>query len=174
MNQVESFAAVADEHACVLILGSMPGVASLRQQQYYAHPKNLFWDFMGEMFGAGREHSYAERLRRLRVHRLALWDVAYRCVRPGSLDTAINTASVVPNDFSLLFRHCPHIRHIFFNGRKAAELYRRLVMPRLSAELQALPQTTLPSTSPANAAIPLAVRRSRWLAVQQALKPVCS
>jgi len=173
VQRVQSFAPLASPDAVVLILGSMPGVASLRQQQYYAHPKNLFWDFMGEMFDAGRECPYAERLRRLAAHGLALWDVAHRCVRPGSLDAAIDTASVEPNDFTMLFRCCPHIRHIFFNGRKAAELYRRLVLPALPEDVRQIERSTLPSTSPANAAIPVAVRRHRWLAVRQALKPAC-
>ncbi len=170
MSHVESFAAVAGEDAQVLVLGSMPGAESLRQQQYYAHPKNLFWDFMGEMFGAGRGLPYVERLKRLKAYRLALWDVAHRCIRPGSLDAAIDTASVAPNDFAALYRRCPHIRHVFFNGRKAAELYHRLVMPHLPEGAPALAYTTLPSTSPANAAIPVAVRRQRWLAVSRALE----
>ncbi len=169
MNPIESFAAVAADDAVVLILGSMPGVESLRQQQYYAHPKNLFWDVMGEMFGAGRDLAYAERLEGLKKNKVALWDVAHRCVRRGSLDASIETATVVPNDFVALFWDCPHIRHVFFNGQKAADLYRQLVVPALPEDMQQLEYTTLPSTSPANASIPAAIKHQRWQAIKQAL-----
>jgi len=170
MNQIESFAVVAAPDAAVLILGSMPGVESLRQQQYYAHPKNMFWDVMGDMFGAGRGLSYSERLEVLKKNRLALWDVAHRCARRGSLDANIEAATVVPNAFTALYRYCPHIRFVFFNGHKAAELYRRLVLPQLTRDMQQLERITLPSTSPANASIPPAIKRQRWQSVRQALE----
>ena len=169
MTEVQSFVAVADKNAVVLILGSMPGVESLRQQQYYAHPKNLFWDMMGEMFGADRDLAYAARLEVLRKNRVALWDVAHRCARRGSLDANIETATVVPNDFAALFRDCPHIRHVFFNGQKAADLYRRLVVPGLPEDKKQIEYITLPSTSPANASIPAAIKRQQWQSVKQVL-----
>jgi len=170
MSHIESFAAVAASDAAVLILGSMPGIESLRQQQYYAHPRNIFWDVMGEMFGAGRNLAYSERLKMLKKNRIGLWDVAHRCVRRGSLDANIETVTVVPNDFAALFRDYPHIRHVFFNGRKAAELYRRLVAPVLPEGVQPVAYTTLPSTSPANASIPVAVKRQCWQSVKAVLE----
>lgn len=172
MNHIESFPAVAASDAVVLILGSMPGADSLRQQQYYAHPKNMFWDVMGEMFGAGRDLPYLERLEVLRMNRMVLWDVACRCVRRGSLDANIETDTVAPNDFAALFRDCPHIRHVFFNGQKAADLYRRLVVPVLPEGAQQIEYSTLPSTSPANASIPVDIKRQRWQSVKQALETV--
>ena len=172
MKEVQSFVAEAEVDAVVLVLGSMPGVESLRQQQYYAHPKNLFWDLMDEMFGAGRDLAYAERLGILKKNKVALWDVAHRCVRRGSMDANIETATVAPNDFATLFRSCPHIHYVFFNGQKAADLYRRLVVSVLPEGVRLIEYSTLPSTSPANASIPAAIKRQRWQSVKQALEAV--
>jgi hypoxanthine-DNA glycosylase len=83
MGKIQSFPFSADKHARVLILGSMPGEESLRQQQYYAHPRNLFWEIMGELFGAGRDLPYEERLAVLRKRGIHLTQVASTgCVFP--------------------------------------------------------------------------------------------
>lgn len=135
----------------------MPGAESLRQQQYYAHPRNLFWDFMGEFFGAGRELPYDERLAVLRNRHVALWDAAHSCVRPGSLDSDIT--AVEANDFESLFAAAPNIRAVLFNGQKAAALFRKLVLPGME---RGLTQITLPSTSPANASVPIEKKHRLW------------
>lgn len=176
--EVQSFACTASPDARVLILGSMPGAESLRKQEYYGHPQNLFWGFMGRFFGAGPALPYAERLSRLQRSGVGLWDVAHRCRRPGSLDSSIETGSVEVNDFAAVFARCPGIHSVFFNGAKAAELFRRLVLPGLAQE--ALSYELLPSTSPANASIPRAVKLARWGAVKRAAacrrvdRPACS
>ncbi|HET6654927.1 MAG TPA: DNA-deoxyinosine glycosylase [Gammaproteobacteria bacterium] len=167
---VESFDCSTNTRAKVLILGSMPGVESLRQQQYYAHPRNSFWPIMGELFGAGRELPYGKRLARLRRHRVALWDVARRCHRPGSLDASIAKDSVVANDFAALFEYSPRIGSVFFNGKTAAALYERLVLPTLPAQLQGLSYHVLPSTSPANAMLTREQKLEQWRTVEEVLK----
>lgn len=161
------FPPIADVHARVLILGSLPGQASLRQQQYYAHPQNAFWKIMGHLFGASPELSYAERAQRLARNRIALWDVCAAAQRPGSLDTAIVHASVVPNDLAAFIGSHPGIDLICFNGAKAADLYRRLVGPGLPSTLRAIRTETLPSTSPAHAAMSFEEKLARWTAVLQ-------
>jgi TDG/mug DNA glycosylase family protein len=156
------FAPIARRDAQVLILGSLPGRESLARQQYYAHPRNAFWPIMGALFGAGLQLSYAVRARQLREHRVAVWDVCAAARRPGSLDAAIHHRSVVPNDFAAFLRAHRHIGLICFNGAKAAELYRRLVLPSLPEKLQLIPRVTLPSTSPAHAARSHADKLRRW------------
>jgi len=162
MNLIEGFEPVAKADAVILILGSMPSVASLRERQYYAHPKNLFWKIMGELFDAGRELPYTERLQRLAARRVALWDVAAQCRRHGSLDSNIRPGSIVPNDFRTLFGRCPRIRAVFFNGQKATAMFQRLVIPRLPEPCRSIRLQTLPSTSPAHAAITAEEKIRRW------------
>jgi hypoxanthine-DNA glycosylase len=163
-GKIQSFPSSADRNSQILILGSMPGEESLRQQQYYAHPRNLFWDIMGELFGAGRELPYEERLAVLRKNGVALWDVAHTCRRKGSLDSMMT--EVEANDFAALFADAPQIHTIFFNGQTAATLFRKLVLPELKRELELI---ILPSTSPANASIPPANKKAVWRKVQAAL-----
>jgi hypoxanthine-DNA glycosylase len=96
---------------------------------------------------------------------IALWDVCAAAQRPGSLDAAIVHSSVVPNDFAAFIEAHPDIGLICFNGGKAAELYRRRVLPGLPVTLRAIRTETLPSTSPAHAAMPFEEKLMRWTTV---------
>lgn len=159
------FPPVARHDARVLVLGSLPGVRSLEAQQYYAQPRNAFWRIMAELVDAGPERSYVARLAALERAGIALWDVAATAIRPGSLDAAIVPGSVEANDFAGFFARHRQIRAVFFNGAKAAELYRRLVPATLDAPFAALPTHRLPSTSPAHAAMPFSAKLEAWRAV---------
>lgn len=161
----QGFPPIADAHARALILGSLPGQVSLQRQQYYALPQNTFWKIMGRLFAAGPELPYVARTQCLVRNGIALWDVCATAQRPGSLDAAIVRSSVVPNDFCAFIASHPRIRLICFNGGKAADLYRRLVLPGLPATARAIRTETLPSTSPAHAAMPFEDKLSRWAAV---------
>src|SRR5215471_11745027 len=116
MSRVQSFPPIASPGSRVLILGSMPGVQSLKAEQYYANPQNGFWHIMGQLFGAGPTLPYEERMTRLQSAGVALWDVLHTCVRPGSGDSWITDE--VANDFRAFFAEHPNITHVFFNGRK--------------------------------------------------------
>lgn len=107
----------------MLILGSMPGVRSLQEQQYYAHPRNAFWPIMAVVFSLGSELSYTERCTRLMEQRMAVWDVLKGCYREGSLDSAILPDSEEANDFEGLLQSYPTITHVFSTVEK---LSRRL------------------------------------------------
>jgi hypoxanthine-DNA glycosylase len=163
--RLKSFSPVACPDARVLVLGSMPGEASLTAAQYYAQPRNLFWQFIEELYGIDRRMSYAERLEALIAHRVALWDVLESCQRPGSLDSSIQRSSALPNDFMRFYARHVEISTVFFNGKAAAELYRRLVLPSLAVRFPDLRYVTLPSTSPANAGITPATKLAAWRAV---------
>jgi hypoxanthine-DNA glycosylase len=161
-KRLKSFAPVDPPDARVLILGTMPGVESLRQQQYYGHPQNAFWHIAGDLFGAGRDLPYTKRLDRLRKSKVALWDVIARCHREGSMDQDIEEDTLEPNNFQGLFKRCPRIRAVFFNGTNAARLYRRFVLPGLPQRYAQLHMETLPSSSPANARLTRGQKRAKW------------
>jgi double-stranded uracil-DNA glycosylase len=158
------FAPIAAGRPRVLVLGSLPGRKSLEMRQYYAQPQNGFWRIMGEIFGAGPSLPYPERLERLIAKRVAVWDVLAAGERDGSLDSAIVPASIVVNDFSAFFARHMDIGLVCFNGAKAADLYRRRVLPALAPRFASLPSRVLPSTSPANASLPFVAKLASWSA----------
>jgi len=116
--RLQSFPPVCTPDATVLILGSMPGAASLRAGQYYAHPRNGFWSIMAAMTGVPAEDSYECRIAGLATAGIALWDALHACERAGSLDADIVDATSVANDFAGFFRDHPGIRRVFFNGAR--------------------------------------------------------
>lgn len=148
--------------ARVLILGSLPGVASIEQQQYYAHPRNSFWPIIGRLLGFDAVATYRERVARIIQARIALWDVCYSAVRAGSLDSAIEWGTPVANNIGGLLTRQPGIDLILFNGSTAASLFRRLAAPSLSAAQLNLQMATLPSTSPAHAARSFEQKLRAW------------
>lgn len=148
MSDIESFPPIADARARLLILGSIPGIASLQAGQYYAHPRNQFWRILGELLGFDSTADYAAKTRALQDAGVALWDVVKACHRPGSLDANIDKQSIVANDFAGFLQTHPGIEQIFFNGATAEHTFQRLVRPHLQSGLQF---RRLPSTSPANA-----------------------
>ena len=168
MQRIHCFAPVADTNAVVLILGSMPGKASLAAGQYYAHQRNMFWTIMGELLGAHPGLSYRNRLKILRSSGIALWDVLASCIRKTSLDSHIEISSEVPNDFNAFFLRHPGVTHVFFNGTKAEQSFLKYVRPTLKpAQLQ---YRRLPSTSPANAGISYRQKLLAWRSVIQATR----
>lgn len=162
-------APVARADARVLILGSMPGGASLAAGRYYAHPANAFWPLLGAVLGCELPEAYAARCALLREHRIALWDVVHRCQRAGSLDAAIERDSVEPNALPEFLAAHRDIRHLFFNGSAAETLFRRHVAPALVERSPALEYRRLPSSSPANASWSYARKLEAWRAVARAL-----
>lgn len=170
MTPLRSFAPLADARARVLILGSMPGAASLHAQQYYAHPRNAFWTLMQPLTGISVNAAYAQRCSGVIDAGIAVWDVLARCERKGSLDADIAPASVVINDFARFFSDHADIAHVFCNGMTAANLYRRHVLPTLGGRAASLPWSRLPSTSPAHAGMTLADKQRAWQVVGSVLR----
>ena len=163
------FPPIAAPRARLLILGSMPGVESLRRQQYYAHPRNAFWLVMGELVGACPELDYVERVELLKQNRISLWDVLDRCVRPGSLDGDIERTSETVNPLFGFCREQSELRALAFNGRKARETFARHIEKKDPLFWQDFQLIDLPSTSPAYASLRPAAKLEIW---RQRLRPV--
>ncbi len=161
-----SFPPLVGSNPKVLILGSMPGIASLQAQQYYAHPRNAFWPIMAEIFGLDINTPYPHRCQLLTVKGVAVWDVLKACHRPGSLDQHIDPNTVEANDFKAFFSHHLNIKAVFFNGAKAEQLFKRFASPNLGPTQQALSYQRLPSTSPAHAAMTFEQKMTAWKIIQ--------
>jgi len=159
-GRIESFAAIAGRDAELLILGSMPGVASLAARQYYAHPRNAFWPIMTRILELDPVAPYQRRLAALKSARIAVWDVLQSCTRPGSLDSSIVREGQVANDFAAFLRTHRRIGRVLFNGGGAEVAFRRQVLAAgIGADLQF---ARLPSTSPANASWSFERKLAAW------------
>ena len=158
MTPSEGFPPIARPDARILILGSLPGERSIREQQYYAHPQNAFWRIMAALYGI--EGEYDMRAEQLCDRRIALWDVLHSSVRPGSMDADIHLPSATPNDFGEFFARHTRIRLIAFNGKKAEQLFERFIDPLGVADT--IRRIGLPSTSPAYASLSFSGKLAAW------------
>jgi hypoxanthine-DNA glycosylase len=147
----------------VLVLGTLPGEESLRRQEYYAHPRNLFWPIVFALFDAAVPADYDERRRFLLDRGIALWDVVESGQRKASADATIRAE--IPNAIPELLDAHPGIRTVAFNGSGARRLYDRHFARR--ADLTYL---ALPSTSPAYARIGFAAKLAQWRALRAVLR----
>ncbi len=147
MAKCKSFSPSVNNKSKILILGSMPGVKSLTEQQYYAHPQNRFWKLMALICNNKDlpNKDYQEKLNILLEHGIALWDVIKSCDRAGSLDTDIKNE--VPNDIERLLTKYPNIKKNFLNGNKSYTAFKKY-FPNILSKYNCY---KMPSTSPANA-----------------------
>ena len=142
-QRIVAFPPVARADARILILGSMPSVASLEAGFYYGHPRNAFWRILAEVFHAPLLETIDEKKALILNHQLALWDSLTAFEREGSLDSAIRQPEL--NDFGALFRECPRIQRVLLNGGTAHRLFMKAGRPFLEGRDWAV----MPSTSPA-------------------------
>lgn len=157
-----SFAPLLGAAPRVLVLGSVPGRASLRAGRYYAHPRNQFWPIMQALLGLDPAADYRQRCAALIEAGVALWDVIAECQRPGSLDARITAASIRANPVAALLQRAPSIGCVACNGRRAHAEFRRHVLPALPDRGAGLELLLLPSTSPAYAALSPAAKLEAW------------
>jgi len=163
VTRKSSFRPVVAPDTRVLVLGSLPGERSLAAGRYYAHPQNRFWHLLGRVIGVELARlDYEDRLMALLAAKVGLWDTVASAHRVGSLDAAIREAE--HNPLADLARSLPELRAVGFNGQASA----RIGMPQLAGtDLALIP---LPSSSPANASIPLARKEELWAALGEFLR----
>lgn len=163
MATCKSFKPSIDKNSKILILGSMPGIKSLEEQQYYAHPQNRFWKVMASLCNYPNLSAmpYSKKLEILLQNNIALWDTIKSCERVGSLDS--NIVKEIPNNIKKLVKDYPHIKTIGLNGNKSYAMFKKH-FPEL---IQTYNCIHLPSTSPANARFKLEDLIMDW----QVIKP---
>jgi hypoxanthine-DNA glycosylase len=144
---IQSFEPIVDDQCKVLILGTMPGVMSLKKQQYYGYDQNAFWRIIYGLFGQKPDEAYNMRITYILRHRIAVWDVLMACEREGSSDSDIKNP--VPNDFASLYDRYPGLGSVCFNGGPAERLYKRFIEKPGTARFGPKSYYSLPSTSPA-------------------------
>lgn len=172
---IHSFGALCNGQTHTLVLGSMPGVVSLNAFEYYAHKRNAFWPVMLALvnkslpdYAIHHQLDYQQKIKTLNNAGFGLWDVLAECERPGSLDSAIKSNSVVMNDFAALFTQYPDIKTIAFNGKTAENLFLQHAMPALRVaefDVDAIDWVSLPSSSPAMASLSLQQKYEQWSAL---------
>jgi len=160
LNQVSGLAPIEDEDCRILILGTMPGIESLRQQAYYANPRNLFWKLIAGVIGETAPENYEDKKAYLRRHKVALWDMCQVCNRSGSLDS--NISDEVPNDIKTFIAVHPHLKAIGCNGMESARMFRKHIVG--IENVQFIP---LPSTSPANAGVSREKKEEAWCRLKE-------
>lgn len=142
----------------ILILGSFPSIASRKQGFYYAHPRNRFWQVLGNLFNEElRDKSREAKIAFLRTHKIALYDICVECQITNSSDSSLKPITIAPLE-SLIQN--TQIQHLFTNGAKATQIYQKAFKD--SKVMSSLPHTALPSTSPANAKWNLERLRQEW------------
>lgn len=163
--RIKSFEPVVDNNSRVLILGSIPGKESLRMRQYYAHPRNVFWRLVYNIFGCEVQDDYDLRISFLKEKGIALWDVYKSCTREGSLDSNIRDEEL--NDVAGLLESYPGIKVVFCNGGEAEKKFSIKILRNLN---RPVPYKRLYSTSPANASIPFGKKYENWLQLRNAVE----
>jgi hypoxanthine-DNA glycosylase len=144
MYMINSFPAFVDSNTKILILGTMPGIASLTKQEYYGNPRNHFWRIMYTLFDTlPVSDSFEEKIQLLQKNKIGLWDVLENCERKGSLDIHIKNHK--ENDFEMLFKQYPTIHTIVFNGKESHKYFIKKF-----GQIEGITYYVMPSTSPAN------------------------
>lgn len=159
-DKLVGFPPIAGAAPRVMILGSMPGVESLKRRQYYGHPRNQFWEILESLLKPQKWGDYRERKETLKARRILLWDVVRSCRRNGSLDA--NLRDIKINDFNRLLRNRRSLKAVFCNGQTAFNLFKR------HTDIT-LPVYALPSTSPAYT-LPFKVKLARWRRIMHFIK----
>ncbi|MDP4240972.1 MAG: DNA-deoxyinosine glycosylase, partial [Bacteroidota bacterium] len=158
--QVKGLSSIDNAASQILILGTMPGEESLKQQAYYGHPRNLFWKLIAVVTGERAPGNYDDKKKYLLRHKIALWDMCQVCIRPGSLDSSISDE--VPNDIKTFILEHPHLKAIGCNGKESERMFKKYL-----TGIEGVQLISLPSTSPANAGVSWEMKVEEWIKLKK-------
>ena len=157
-----SFTPIINKNSKVLILGTMPGIKSLEESEYYGNKRNAFWSILFNLFNEEMTEDYGKKKEFILKHKLALWDTLKQCYREGSLDSKIKNEA--PNAIHTLITNYNSIKYIIFNGKGAEKFYKRYFKP-----IKEISYITLASTSPANAQKTFDQKLKEWAIIKEFL-----
>jgi len=157
-----SFDAIIPSNPKIMILGSMPGIKSLDEHQYYAHERNAFWPIMFKLFNQQPTTDYNAKIELLIRSKITLWDSLKLCYREGSLDSNIKDAE--PNQINKILIENPTIKSVFFNGKGAEKYY-----DKFHERIESISYNLMPSTSPANARFKFEDKLNAWQDIKKLL-----
>ena len=161
MTEIHPIPPLYSKNSEILILGSFPSVKSRENEFFYAHPQNRFWKVLSAVFNSPMPQNTDEKKELVLKNKLALFDVIKQCEIKGSGDSTIK--NVIPNDLKPIIESS-NIKHIYLNGKTAEKYY-----IKYSATIIDIEFTTLPSTSPANAAYSLDRLIEEWKIIDKKL-----
>lgn len=158
---LKCFAPLKGKNPKILILGTMPGGAALRKQEYYGYEHNAFWKIMFEIFKKPFSANYKDRTNLLKSNFVALWDTIATCEREGSSDTAIK--NIVYNDIESFLKKNKTIKAVVLNSKFAHKIFLKAVKNDINPKI-----LVMPSTSPANT-VKYARKLKEWQAIKEFL-----
>jgi hypoxanthine-DNA glycosylase len=157
-NLKSSFDPITKKDIEILILGTLPGDKSIELQEYYGHSRNRFWKVIARITNNETPENYLDKIVLLSTSKIAVWDIAHKAIRKGSLDTAIFQEK--PNDINGFIQNHPNLKVIGFNGKKAEALH-----DKYFERSDKIKYYSLPSTSPANAKFGMDKISEIWLKI---------
>ena len=152
------FPPISNGNSRILVLGTFPSPLSREKNEYYGNPRNQFWRIMQEVFDEPfTTVGYEQKKALLCANNVAVWDVIAKCESDGALDSMIRNPEY--NTDLPKFISENGINRVFFNGNNAFKFYTRGIVN--------IDKNVLPSTSPANAGMPIDRKVQLW---REALK----
>ena len=162
-NNKQGLEAWCGDEPYVLILGTLPGDESLRQQAYYQNKSNLFYKIMEHLF---ERESGASDKDFVLSHHIALWDCMKKAEREGSTDAKIKDGSIVPNEIEQFLILHPTITTICLNGTgKTTDTFNNyFCLEELEKKFRII---SLPSTSNLNRGMGFEDKLKAWSVVKE-------
>ncbi len=129
-HRILCFDPIVGSNPKILILGTMPGMTSIKENMYYASGRNHFWDFIYRILIPEYPHYKVfdtsipkeKRYSLITSNSIAVWDVVLSCTRIGSNDKNIKDEQF--NDI-VSFVHKFKINTIICNGALAFKFLRK-------------------------------------------------
>ena len=154
------FKPIIFEDSEILILGTFPSIKSFENDFYYGHPKNQFWKILALIFNENEPNSIEEKIKFLKKHKIALWDVICECVREKGNSRDDNLKDIKPCPIEDLLKKYSNIKKVAITSRLGEKIIKKHFKHSPFSILHS--PLYLPSPSPLNARIKLNEKAKIW------------